>query len=864
MTTVQTTGDGAVSSTKSWTTAGGTGFLFIEGPVARTRIPIPETGVKDAVTRFRTRLVLGSLGIVAVGLLAAAFVAHRVARPLVELSRAARTLGEGGFGAQVCDARGGEVGEAIAAFNQMSSRLEALEREALALKEREHLGEMGEVARGMAHALRNPLHAVGLSVDELASRLPDDPGAAEMAAAARRQIAGVDGTIRSFLALAAEGGTEENVDVRELAEEVALSVLQGARGRVRVTVEAGEARPRIRAVAARAARRAPRARRERRRGEPRGCPDRRPGRGAGRGRRTGDGRRRGAGPSGRGSRAPLHPPRDDASRAAREWASSSPTGSPRRATEAASRSRSALRAGRGPFSISARGREDALPEARILLVEDEIDQRRLVAGILRGEGYAVAETGSVDAALADLAAAPVDLVMSDWKLPGRDGMELLTEVKARFPETAFLMATAYGTIAHAVAAVRAGADDYLTKPFERAALLLAVERTLRSRRLVDENRRLSEEVRDRDRLVDLVGKSPSMERLYRQVEKLAGTDATVLLAGESGTGKELAARALHALSRRRAGPFVAVNAAAIPETLVESEFFGAEKGSYTGADRLRKGKLEQAQGGTLFLDELGELPLSMQPKLLRALQEGVVTRIGGAAEIATDARILAATNRDLAQEVAAGRFREDLYYRLNVVSVTLPPLRERREDIPLLVRHFVARTERRYGIRVEPFPSAAPRPAGRPRLARERPRAGERRREARPPVGRGAGVGGRSPAAARRRRPRRTPAGSSLPAASPGRSTRRTPSARRSSSPAATGPAPRASSTCPTRRSSTGSRSSVSRRRKSRTRGTPFSGAGSRYGEIRTGLEAHVGWPAPCEERIETGRRRQTAIGGTR
>jgi signal transduction histidine kinase len=249
VTTVHTTRDGTASSAKSWTTADGTGFLFIEGPVARTRIPIPETGVKDAVTRFRTRLVLGSLGIVAFGLLAAAFVAHRVARPLVELSRAARTLGEGGFGTQVAAREGGEVGEAIAAFNQMSSRLEALERESLALKEREHLGEMGEVARGMAHALRNPLHAVGLSVDELASRLPDDPGAAEMATAARRQIAGVDGTIRSFLALAAEGGTEEEVDVRALAEEVALSALQGARGRVRVTVEAGDARPRIPAVA---------------------------------------------------------------------------------------------------------------------------------------------------------------------------------------------------------------------------------------------------------------------------------------------------------------------------------------------------------------------------------------------------------------------------------------------------------------------------------------------------------------------------------------------------------------------------------------------------------------------------------------
>ena len=178
-----------------------------------------------------------------------------------------------------------------------------------------------------------------------------------------------------------------------------------------------------------------------------------------------------------------------------------------------------------------------MPEVRLLVVEDEIDQRRLVAGILRGEGYSVAEAGSVDAALADLATAPVDLVLSDWKLPGRDGTELLAEVRARFPETGFLMATAYGTIAHAVAALRAGADDYLTKPFERAALLLAVERTLRARRLLDENRRLAEEVRDRDRLVDLVGKSPSMARLYRQVEKLAGTDVPSSSQGRAGPAR---------------------------------------------------------------------------------------------------------------------------------------------------------------------------------------------------------------------------------------------------------------------------------------------------------------------------------------
>ena len=248
VTTVRTEGSGTTSSTKTWTTKGGTGFLFLEGPVEKVKIPIPGTGVKEAVGRFRTRLVLGSLGIVAFGLLAAAFVAHRVTRPLAELSRAARTVGEGAFGARVETREGGEVGEAIAAFNQMSSRLASLEREALGLKEREHLGEMGEVARGMAHALRNPLHAVGLSVDELAARLPGDPDAAAMAAAARRQIAGVDGTIRSFLALAAGGGAEEEVDVRALAEDVALAALQEARGRVRVSVAPGGA-ARLTAVA---------------------------------------------------------------------------------------------------------------------------------------------------------------------------------------------------------------------------------------------------------------------------------------------------------------------------------------------------------------------------------------------------------------------------------------------------------------------------------------------------------------------------------------------------------------------------------------------------------------------------------------
>ncbi|MBL8112539.1 MAG: sigma-54-dependent Fis family transcriptional regulator [Acidobacteria bacterium] len=347
-----------------------------------------------------------------------------------------------------------------------------------------------------------------------------------------------------------------------------------------------------------------------------------------------------------------------------------------------------------------------MPDARLLVVEDDIDQRRLVCPLLRGEGYAVAEAGSVDAALEELARSPVDLVVSDWKLPGRDGIELLAEVRARYPETAFIVVTAYGTISSAVKAVRQGADDYLTKPFEKQALLLAVERTLTARGLRRETQRLSEELLDRDRLVDLVGRSASMQAVFRRVEKLAGTAATVLVSGESGTGKELAARALHALSRRRAGPFVAVNCAAIPENLLEAEFFGAEKGAFTGAERTRLGRFEAANEGTLFLDEIGELPLHLQPKLLRAIQEGNVTRVGGNAEIRTDVRIVAATNRELSAEVSAGRFREDLFYRLNVVSVEMPPLRERREDIPLLVSHFVGRAERRHGVRVAAFPQA--------------------------------------------------------------------------------------------------------------------------------------------------------------
>ncbi|MEZ6013598.1 MAG: sigma-54 dependent transcriptional regulator [Planctomycetota bacterium] len=347
---------------------------------------------------------------------------------------------------------------------------------------------------------------------------------------------------------------------------------------------------------------------------------------------------------------------------------------------------------------------------RLIVVEDEPAQRALVADLLRGAGYVVADVGSAEEALRRIEREDFDLVLSDWKLPVMDGEQLFHEVRRRFPSLAFLFITAYGTIARAVAAVRSGADDYLAKPFERDELLLAVERALRSRRLVDENRRLNEalvEARgERERLVDLVGRSGAIQKVFRHVSRVADSSATVLVTGESGTGKELVARALHALSPRNARPFLPVNCAAIPDGLAESELFGAEKGSYSGADRRRPGRFESAEGGTLFLDEVGELPLDVQPKLLRALQERRIVPVGGNTERAVDVRIVAATNRDLLRDVAEGRFREDLYYRLAVIPVHMPALRDRREDVPLLLDHFLSAACRKHGRPRPRFTSA--------------------------------------------------------------------------------------------------------------------------------------------------------------
>jgi two-component system NtrC family response regulator len=337
----------------------------------------------------------------------------------------------------------------------------------------------------------------------------------------------------------------------------------------------------------------------------------------------------------------------------------------------------------------------------VLVVEDEEAQRHLLCGILEREGFVVSGADSVDRALAEIESEVPDLVLCDWRMPQRDGGELLDEMQARGCPSAFVVMTAYGSIAHAVEAVRRGADDYLAKPFERESLLLAVRRVLRTRHLEQENRRLRAEAGDRDRFGEMIGQAPSMQRLYRTIEKVAVTDATVLISGESGTGKELVARMLHRASPRAAGPFVAVNCAAIPESLMESELFGHEKGAFTGAHRRREGRFQEAAGGTLFLDEVASMPLPLQASLLRVLQERCITRLGGSGEIGVDVRLLAASNRDLLALVGDGAFREDLYYRLNVVPIELPPLRERREDVPLLAEAFRRRAHERHGREVE-------------------------------------------------------------------------------------------------------------------------------------------------------------------
>jgi len=326
--------------------------------------------------------------------------------------------------------------------------------------------------------------------------------------------------------------------------------------------------------------------------------------------------------------------------------------------------------------------------AHILIVDDELSMREFLSILLEREGYTATTAASADAALTLLDGKCFDLIISDVNMPGLNGIGLLERVKKLSPDTAVLMITAFSTTEQAVEAMKFGAYDYIAKPFKVEEIKLLVNNALEKQRLVRENTLLKSQVRGRNSCNGLIGKSRKMLDIFALIEKVATSSATVLICGESGTGKELVAKAIHCNSERRNKPFVAVNCGAIPETLMESEFFGHAKGAFTGAVAERAGLFEQANGGTLFLDEIGEVPLLLQAKLLRVLQEREIRRVGGGETRRVDVRIVTATNRDLEQQVTEGTFREDLYYRLNVVQLTLPALRERPDDIPLLVEHF--------------------------------------------------------------------------------------------------------------------------------------------------------------------------------
>ena len=331
---------------------------------------------------------------------------------------------------------------------------------------------------------------------------------------------------------------------------------------------------------------------------------------------------------------------------------------------------------------------------RILIVDDELSMREFLSILLEREGYEVLT--AADAALAQerLASNRIDLVISDVQMPGLSGLELLARIKKETPDTAVLLITAFSTAEQAVEAMKLGAYDYLAKPFKVEEIKILVRNALEKRDLRRENRILREKAGECDGFAGIIGRSPRMRELFGLLHKVTETSSTVFITGESGTGKELAARAIHNGSARKNKPFVAVNCGAIPENLIESELFGHVRGAFTGAVGDHPGLFEQANGGTVFLDEIGELPLSMQTRLLRVLQEREVRRVGGNCTKKVDVRVVAASNRDMADQVKAGNFREDLYYRINVFQIVMPPLRERIEDIPLLVEHLLCKHAR--------------------------------------------------------------------------------------------------------------------------------------------------------------------------
>jgi len=337
-----------------------------------------------------------------------------------------------------------------------------------------------------------------------------------------------------------------------------------------------------------------------------------------------------------------------------------------------------------------------MSKARILVVDDEPNARHALRTILGEEGFAVAEASDGVEALTILQEQGVDVVLADIRMPRMDGVTLVRRAREAGIPASFVMMTAFASIETAVEAMRAGAENFLVKPLEPGTVLVVLEKVLEKLQLSRDSEQLKDRVRRRYRFDAIVGESAALQSVFDVVKRAAPTKATVLLLGESGTGKELVAQAIHQESTRHDKPFVNVSCAALSESLLESELFGHERGSFTGAVGRREGRFELADGGTLFLDEIGEIPLSVQVKLLRALQQREFERVGGTQTLKVDVRVIAATNRDLAAEVSAGRFREDLYYRLNVVAVTLPPLRTRKGDIPALVSHFIQKFAKSY------------------------------------------------------------------------------------------------------------------------------------------------------------------------
>jgi DNA-binding NtrC family response regulator len=330
-----------------------------------------------------------------------------------------------------------------------------------------------------------------------------------------------------------------------------------------------------------------------------------------------------------------------------------------------------------------------IDKSTLLVVDDEESQRMAIGGFLRKIGHNVIACQSAEEAIDVMGREAVDLVISDMRMPGISGLELLQKAKSKLPDIMFIMMTAYGTVDGAVESIKQGAFNYLTKPIDLDQLEININKALENRRLLAENRDLKDLLKSRGESKGIISASRQMDEILNMVARVSPTTATVLIQGESGTGKERIARAIHYGSPRSGKPIVTINCAAVPETLLEAELFGHEKGAFTGAHTARIGKLEYAEGGTLFIDEIGDMPLSLQPKLLRFLQEGTIERLGSPKTIKLDIRVIAATHRDLRQLVKEGKFREDLFYRLNVINIVIPSLRERREDLLPLAEHFI-------------------------------------------------------------------------------------------------------------------------------------------------------------------------------